>query len=175
MSSLATAVDDEAAWLVSFNDGLPALLSSVGGPWDVIQAYAPRTPYQQQTQIYVLRRRAATERFSQQRRMATHRFVLALVWPVGSSTIGEGIAEQEQRAFDAAIDLLVTRIEGTLTDKTHGGRFLSVAESTGGSSQTGAGGGPQIDVEYADPLQAAAAGFLTANVSYPADGRDYTA
>jgi hypothetical protein len=172
VSQIATAVDLEAAWLSSANDGLPALLSARGGPWDVIQAYAPRSPYQQQTQLYVLRRRAATSRFSQQRRIATHHFVLALVWPTGSSTIGEGIAEDEQRAFDAAIDLLVQRVEGTVTDHTHGGRFLSVAESTGGTNQPGA---PAIDIEYADPLQAAATGFFTANVSYLADGTDYTA
>lgn len=173
MSSIATAVDLETAWLSSFNDGLPALLSPMGGPWDIIQAYAPRTPAQQQTQIYVLRRRASTQRFAQQRRMATHHLVLALVWPVGSSTIAEGLAEQEQRAFDAAIDLLVTRIEGTVGDHTHGGRFLSVAESTGGRGSPG--GSTQIDIEYADPLQAAATGFFTANVSYLADSADYTA
>jgi hypothetical protein len=175
VTDLANAVDLETAWLRASGDGLPALLAAAGGPWDTIQAYAPRTPHQQQRQIYVLRRRADSARFAQQRRMASHRFVLALVWPIGATTTGEQIAEDEQRAFDAAIDLLVTRVEGFVGDHTHGGRFLSVAESTGGAGQLGGGANPAIEIEYADPLAGAAAGFFTANVSYLADSQDYTA
>lgn len=167
MSSTSQAVTDEAAWLATaIPDGLPLLLSSVGGPWDVIQAYMPRTPIAQQTQIYVLRRRLVTARFAQQRRMATHHFHLSCVWPIGSSTTASGIAEAEQLALDQALELLVTRIEGTVSDKSHGRRFLSVAEAPNDT---------QIDVDVADPAQGIANGYLTATVTYTADSADYTA
>lgn len=166
MVSTGTAVQREADWLATgIPDGLPLLLSSVGGPWDVIQAYMPRTPATAQTQIYVMRRRLSTTRFAQQRRMATYGFHLALVWPLGASTTGTPFLEGEQAALDAAVALLVSRIEGTVTDKTHGGRFLEVAETPHGAS---------IDVEFSDPAQTLADGRLLASVSYVADDPDYT-
>lgn len=166
MTTTADACAREAAWLATAtSDGLPVLLAAAGGPWDVIQAYLPRTPAGQQTQLYVLRRRLVTARFSQQRRMATHHFHLALVWPIGATAAGQQIAELEQAALDSAVALLVERIEGLVNDKSHGGRFLSVAEAPNGST---------IDVEYGDPAQAAADGRLTATVTYTADDADYT-
>jgi hypothetical protein len=164
--SFADAVTREAAWLNTTTDGLPVLPTSAGGPWDVIQAYLPRSPNQQKTQIYVLRRRGATTRFSQQRRIATYSFHLSLVWPVGATTTSTNIAETEQQAFDNAIALLVGRIEGTVNDKTHGGRFLSVAEAPHGTG---------IDVEWGDPAQSLLDGRLIASVTYMADDPDYTA
>ena len=164
--STADAVARETAWLATFGDGLPALLSGQGGPWDVIQAYMPRTPIAQQTQIYVLRRKLSTGRFAQQRRMASYSFHLSCVWPIGATTTGPGLAEAEQQAFDVAIGLLVQRIEDTVTDHTHGGRFLSVAETPEGTT---------VDVEYADPATAIPTGYLTAAVTYTADDQDYTA
>lgn len=163
--SAADAVAREAAWLTTSGDGLPALLTAAGGPWDVIQAYMPRTPAARQSQIYVLRRGFDTHRWSQQRRMATHRLHLTCSWPIGGTTTGTGIAEAEQAAFDAALDLLVQRIEGFVGDKTHGGRFLSVGESPDGT---------RIDVEFTDPGQTVNAGaFLQAVVTYQADDTDY--
>ncbi|WP_327066900.1 hypothetical protein [Kitasatospora sp. NBC_01302] len=161
----ADACAREAAWLSTTGDTLPSLLSATGGPWDVIQAYLPRTPTQQRTQIYVLRRRLVTARFAQQRRMATHHFQLSLVWPVGATASGPQIAELEQTALDSAVALLVTRIEGLVNDKSHGNRFLSVAEAPNGST---------IDVEYDDPAQGVANGFFAATVTYTADDADYT-
>lgn len=165
MSTTADACAREAAWLCTSGDTLPSLLSADSGPWDIIQAYLPRTPQQQRTQIYVLRRRLVTARFGQQRRMATHHFQLSLVWPVGATTTSPQIAELEQGALDSAVALLVTRIEGFVNDKSHGQRFLSVAEAPNGS---------QINVEYGDPAQAATEGRLTATVTYTADDADYT-
>ncbi len=164
--STADAVKREAAWLTSSGDGLPALTTAAGGPWDVIQPYMPRTPATQQTQIYVMRRRLATARFSQQRRIATHSFHLACIWPLGATTTGVPLLEAEQAALDAAVDLLVQRIEGTVGDKSHGGRFMSVAEAPHGTS---------IDVDFTDPVQALQEGRLLAAVTYMADDRDYTA
>lgn len=159
------AVSRETAWLTTINDGLPALLSSAGGPWDVIQAYMPRTPQKQKTQLYVLRQQLVTRRFSQQRRLATHHFHLSLVWPLGATTTGVPLLEAEQQALDNAISLLVQRIEGTVSDKTHGGRFLSVAEAPNGTS---------IDVTFEDPARTLADGRLLASVTYVADDPDYT-
>jgi len=162
--STADAVAREAAWLATpIDDGLPILLAAAGGPWNIVQAYLPRTPAQQQTQIYVLRRRLVTARFSQQRRMATHHLHLSCIWPIGATSVG--VAENEQQALDAALSLLVTRIEGFVNDKSHGNRFLSVAEAPNGST---------IDVEYGDPGQGIADGRLTATVTYTADDADYT-
>lgn len=164
--STADAVTREAAWLTTSGDGLPSLTTAAGGPWDVIQAYMPRTPAQQQTQIYVMRRKVNTVRFTQQRRIATHAFHLACIWPLGASTTGVPLLEAEQSALDAAIDLLIQRIEGTVGDKSHGGRFLSVAEAPDHVP---------IDVEFTDPAQALQEGRLLAAVTYMADDRDYTA
>lgn len=124
--STADAVDREAAWLsTSVIDGLPNLLASSGGPWASIQPYQPRTPGRRSTYVIVLRRQIHEKRFANIRRMPTYEFVLKLIWPL---TSGQGRAEDDQRAFDVAIDQLLQRIDGFPGDKTHGGRFRSVAE-----------------------------------------------
>jgi hypothetical protein len=162
--SLADAPDRETAWLTTSGDGLPALLTANGGPWDVIQAYLPRTPQTRKTQLYVARRRYPTHRIAQQRRRATHYFHLICYWPIGATTAGTGIAEDEQRALDSALALLVQRIEGFEFDKTHGGRFQAVAE---GEDQA------VIDVQLGDLGQDIANGVLTAQVIYTADDTEY--
>jgi len=124
--STADAVDRETAWLNTIGDGLPTLPASAGGPFGVIQGYWARTPGKRiGGQLYVMRDAMTERRLSNQKRMTTHDFLLKLVWPL---TSGSGSAEADQRAFDVAIDLVLTRIGGFLGDKTHGGRFLSVAE-----------------------------------------------
>lgn len=162
--STSDAVVRETAWLTTAGDGLPGLLAAAGGPWDTIQGYFPRTPAKSQTQIYVLRRGFKTQRFGQQRRIPTYQFHLSLWWPIGSGTTGVGIAEAEQQNLDDAIDLLVQRIEGFVTDKSHGGRFMSVAEAPNGAD---------ITVTIGDPATAIPTGFLTAFVTYTADDGDY--
>ena len=162
--SLADAVVREAAWLATYGDGLPALLSVNGGPFDVVQPYAPRSPVTRQTQLYVLRRRTVTARFSQQRRLMTHTFQATVTWPIGQGTTAVGLAETEQQNLDDALGLLIQRLEGFVDDKSHGGRFMSVGEAPNGT---------QFAVEYGDPVKAMAAGFLTATVAYTADDGDY--
>lgn len=161
---LGDAVQREADWLNRYGDGLPALQSGNGGPFDVIQAYAPRTPATRQTQLYVLRRRFPTTRFSQQRRLATHHFQLTVTWPIGQGTTAVGIAEAEQQNLDNALALVIERLEGFVGDKSHGGRFMSVGEAPNGS---------QFMVELGDPLVGMANGFLTATVTYTADDSEY--
>lgn len=154
--STGDAVDREVAWLTTSGDGLPDLLAGVGGPWDNIQAYWPRTPATRQKSIYVQCRSIHDERTANQRRMPTYAFLLKLVWPISTST---GSAEKEQRALDAAIDLLLQRIDGPMLDKTHGQRFLSVAENP-----------RYVDVTFVDPEQTLAqVAALRAEVSYSAD------
>ncbi|MFJ6215005.1 hypothetical protein ACIQGZ_16965 [Streptomyces sp. NPDC092296] len=166
---LAAAVAREAAWLSSCGDGLPALPTSAGGPFDVVQPYMPRTPAQRQTQLYVLRRSTVTRRFSAQRRIATHTLLLSIWWPIGATAQsgGTSLAESEQAALDAAVALVVARIEGTVTDKTHGGRFLSVAEAPDESAG--------VRVDMGDPAQGIQAGALTAQITYMADDKNYVA
>ncbi|MFE3577845.1 hypothetical protein [Streptomyces vinaceus] len=156
--SSADAVAREAAWLTAFDptDGLPALHASQGGPFDVIQGYLPRTPQQRRTQLYVIRQRLRETRFANVRRMATHHFQLRIVWPASSPS---GAAEGPQQALDEAVELVLRRVGGLMLDKTHGGRFLSVAEDPA-----------EVIVDFADPsdsLQSRA--DLICTVSYAAD------
>jgi hypothetical protein len=162
--SLADAPDREAAWLTTTGDGLPSLLKSDGGPWDVVQAYAPRTPNMRQTTLYVIRRRYPTVRFAQQRRMATHYLQLTATWPVGQGATGPGIAEAEQRALDVALAAVIGRLEGFVADKSHGNRFLAVGESPNGST---------FATELGDPIGGIASGLLTATITYTADDDEY--
>jgi hypothetical protein len=87
--------------------------------------------------------------------------MLRLYWPQSSPT---GQAESVQAAFDAAVDLVVQRVSGLFQDKTHGARFLSVAEDP-----------TSIDVQFADPVQSIQAkAELAATITYQADDQDYT-
>jgi hypothetical protein len=167
--STADAVSREAAWLADYDtaDGLPALLTTSGGPFDVVQAYVPRTGAQRQARLYVTRPTLKVERFGFNRKINHHTFMLRLYWPQSSPT---GQAESVQQDFDTAVDLVIQRINGPLAfvngvlDKTHGARFLSVAENPN-----------DIDVQFADPeasIQARAE--LTATITYQADDQDYT-
>jgi hypothetical protein len=152
----ADAVDRETAWLCTSGDGLPDLLADMGGPWDNIQAYWARTPATRQRSVYVLRRAIRDERTANIRRMPTYAFLLKIVWPISTSS---GAAEKEQRALDAAINLLLTRIDGPMLDKTHGNRFLSVAENP-----------RYVDVNYIDPEQTLSqVAALRAEITYSAD------
>ena len=170
----ADAVDRETAWLSTSGDGLPALLADAGGAWDLVQAYQPRTPAQRKNQIWVLRRTLRMtrdlDRFAMVRKMPKYGFRLRCWWTLSN---GAGSAETDQRAFDAAINDLVTRINGFgpdgspaqpgVADKTHGGRFLSVAENPG-----------DVDVAFTDPdttLMPSAA--FAAEVTYWADDPDF--
>lgn len=167
--SSADAVARETAWLADFSeaDGLPGLLKAYGGPFDVVQAYVPRTGAQRQARLYVVRSQLRVERFGFNRKINHHTFMLRLYWPQSSPT---GQAESVQADFDEAVDLVIQRINGPLAfvngvlDKTHGARFMSVAENP-----------TDIDVQFADPeasIQAQAG--LTATITYQADDEDYT-
>jgi hypothetical protein len=161
--SSSTAVDREVAWLTQV-DALPTLLAVNSGPWDIVQAYWPRSLQTRKSGIYVLRTAVDETRFANQRKIQNHAFRAKLWWPIGGTTTGIDIAEDEQRAFDAAIDLLVSRIRGTPFDHTHGS-FLSVAEDGG-----------RISVRFADPEQTTGASpaCLRAEVTWSADDRDFT-
>src|SRR5947209_486587 len=120
--STADACAREGAWLQTSGDGLPALLVTAGGPFQVVQAYWPGAKFAaKKTGVYVQRRRLIMPRFGGRRIMPGYEFFLKLVWPV--KTAAAGMAEAEAQAFDSAIDLLLQRIDGFPGDKTHGGRF----------------------------------------------------
>jgi hypothetical protein len=105
----ATAVDREAAWQSTSGDGLPALLKSAGGPFDVVQAYWPGNRMAtQKTGVYVLRTRLDDNHPMSQRYRPMYLFRLKVVWPVKAATAE--LAEQEQRALDVAIGFLLQRI-----------------------------------------------------------------
>ncbi|MEK6443635.1 hypothetical protein [Pseudonocardia sp. T1-2H] len=163
---MSSAIDREAAWLSASGDGLPALLKSAGGPWDVIQGYWGRTTARMKTGIYLVRPAVVESRFTNQRKIQTHQFRGKLWWPIGATTVQSGLWEDEQRAFDAAVDLLVDRVRGHALDHTHGGRFLAVAEAPDGG---------RITVQFADPEQGqgSSPAALRADITYQADDRDF--
>jgi hypothetical protein len=131
-TTTADAVQREAAWLSTANDGLPNLLSDAGGRWDLVNAYWNRTPVQRQRVIWVNKSHISVKRFAHVRKIVTYHFELELWWPLSTQT---GSSESDQAQFDLAINDLVMRISGfgytpsTTADKTHGGRFLSAAET----------------------------------------------
>jgi hypothetical protein len=134
--STADAAARESAWLQTAGDSLPSLLAADGGPWDVIQAYWPVAHLAKDKHgIYVDARPVADPRVSNQRIRPQYTFVLTLLWPVKAQGATAGvsgttrIAETEQQNLDNAAALLIERVRGFLGDKTHGGRFLSVAEN----------------------------------------------
>lgn len=154
----STAVTREAEWLAAYNpaDGLPALLVSQGGPFDVVQAYWPRTPAARRNSLYVLRRHIESGRTANVRTMNRYQFLLRIVWPMSSQS---GSAEVAQQSLDSAVQLVLTRVGGLFMDKTHGGRFLSVAENP-----------PQSTVDFADPESTIAAkADLRVDITYWAD------
>lgn len=159
-SSIADAASREAAWLNAFNDGLPALNALQGGPWVVIQAYTPRTPRTKTTAIYVKRLEFSVERFANVRQKVRHTFHVKMTWPLLNIS---GSEENEQQTFDNAVNLVTLRILGLPLDKTHGGRFLSVAEEPHFLSYT------QEDPEHTVPVLS---GFEALFV-YHADDPEY--
>ena len=159
-TTTATAVAREAAWLSITTDTLPALLTSAGGPWEVVQAFWPGAKFAaKRTGIYVQRRRFQMERFGGVRLMPHYGFALKLVWPVRSTAAGA--PEAEQQAFDNAIEMLRQRVNGLPFDKSHGGRFLTAAETPPGTF---------FEVDYLDPeVTIPQGGWLRAVATYLAD------
>jgi hypothetical protein len=159
VASLADAIKREVEWLTTSGDGLPELLKADGGPFQIVQGFTARTPNQRASAVYLGHGTYTDERWANQRKLGTYQFRAVLVWPVGGTTIGASIAEQEQQAFDDAIELLIERVRGEMFDHTHGGRFLAVAEAPVH---------PGITVHYAPPEQTLADGVLRAEVQYQA-------
>lgn len=165
----ADACDREAAFLNLTTDGLPVLPKPTG-PWDVIQAYIPRTPANMQKQIWVTRADWGIDRLGEQRSMATYAIELRLRWPVTSS--GTGAMEVEQRAFDVAINNVVMRVLGTAPgfqggigmDKTHDGAFLAAAE---GAARV------RVQVTPADEAWKTTPVVYTARILYSVDDYDF--
>ena len=158
LDETATAVQREADWLATTGDDLPNLLAS---GWGVVQAYWPGNRLNtQRAGIYVTRRHLADNHPMAMRYRPDYQFVLKLVWPVKAGTAD--IAEKEQQA----LDYLLQRIRGPVGDKTHGGRFLSVAEVPGEGS---------VGVDFDDPEQTIqATKSLRATVTYFADDNEFT-
>lgn len=158
--STADAVARETAWLTSV-DTLPALLTTASGPFENVQAYWPGARRaKMQTAVYVLCQRKLTPRFGGRRIMPGYSFLLKACWPIRATS---KIAETEQFALDAAIDLLLQRVDGLPGDKSHGGRFLSVGETVHPP------GGGYPEVAYADPEVTIPQGWLRADITYGAD------
>ncbi|HET9893701.1 MAG TPA: hypothetical protein VFQ44_01960 [Streptosporangiaceae bacterium] len=155
----------ETAWLQAAGDGLPALRKADGGPWDIVQAYWPGNRLAtKKSGIYVTRGAFDFDHVNAQRYRPQHTLVLVLWWPVRTSTAL--IAEQEQQAFDDAIELLVERIAGPVGDKTHG-RFLSVGEVPGQVSVAVVFDPPWQTIQSAD-------NNLRATATYHADDFEIT-
>jgi hypothetical protein len=156
------ALDREAEWLSVVGDGLPALTGTQDAPFEIVQARQPRLQAMSKRAIYVLRApspSARLTRFAAQRSMLTTHLMLRLHWPFRD---GRGSAEAEQVAFEQAIDMVLVRVQGLFSDKTHGGRFLSVAENP-----------DDINIDYTDPMEGVQAFRFLAHMTYSADDTDF--
>ena len=156
-SGTQSAESREAAWLSVADDTLPVLLSSAGGPWDVVQAFDPVARRRMNaTTIYVLARHVEDQRVSNQRLRPQYAITLAMTWPVKRLT--PPLAEGEFQALKDAADLVLQRVRGLAGDKTHGGRFLSAGETA------------HPVIEFGDPFASITeAKAITGTISYPAD------
>lgn len=168
-TTTADAVVREAAWLSTAGDGLPNLLASAGGRWDVINTYYRRTPATRKRMIWVNRTHISVQRFAHVRKLITYHFQLELWWPMVTQT---GMAETDQAEFDEAINDVIMRVSGfgytgvTAADKTHGGRFLSVGETQSH--------GDTIDVSTPPSLHTLTNGmWFQAAVTYSADDYEF--
>lgn len=160
----STAVAREAAWLTATGDGLPPLRKADGGMWDNVQAYWPGNRQgAMRAGIYVTRRTISDQHPVSQRYRSQYLFRLKLTWPIKQAT--SPLAENEQANFDLATGYLLQRIRGPLGDKTHGGRFLSVAQVP--EQQP-------VDVDFDDPqVTIPAVTALTATATYYADDFEF--
>ena len=120
------AVAREAAWLARSGDGLPALLKSDGGLWDVVQAYWPGDRLaSEMSAIYVTRSQLDDDHPSVWRYRPRHIFRLKLVWPV--NTAASPPAETEQQTFDdPEVTIPTTKeLRATVTDYADDSEFSS--------------------------------------------------
>lgn len=109
-------ISREIAWL----SGDASVVQRVG----TIQ---PPHPARTKIRAAMLWRESVIERpWATGRRMRTYSLVLTLRWPL--ATAG-GTVDRDIAALDAAVESLLTRIRGPLGDSSHGGAFLSAAES----------------------------------------------
>lgn len=136
VANTGSAAARECAWLAETGDGLPSLQTEDGGPWDVLQAYWPGAHFaKDKSGLYVDALKVDDLRVSNLRVRPQYQITLTLIWPVkgrgataGSSATAR-IPETEQQNLDSAAALVIERVRGFVGDKTHGGRFLSVAEN----------------------------------------------
>ena len=145
----------EAAWLNATGDGLPALHADAGGPFQVISGYWPRVPATMKTSLYVLRSQISEERTAHVRIMARHRLTVTALWPLNNAG---GSAEADQAEFDAAIELVLTRIRGFPGDHSHGGRFLSAGENPG-----------MVTVSFSPAAEGVSLGIFKATIGFSVD------
>lgn len=94
------------------------------------------------------------------KRERIHTIEALITWPVVS---GASSMTDDQRYLGAAVEQLLTRIEGALGDHSHGGLFLSVGEDEDGNQA-------DTEVEYSDPIAALELDppVITATVTYRA-------
>lgn len=162
MRSTADAVDRETAWLSAAGDNLPALQKVNGGPFDDVHAYFPIVPDMTVRTLYVLRRTISQDRFGGQRIINSYPMRLIAWWPLLGGPGFDGSAEAEQRALDAALDLVIQRLVGPVGDKTHGGRFMSAGENP-----------RRLDAEFNDPTVTLPEGYVRADLTYSVDDFEY--
>lgn len=160
------AVQRETDWLTDITTvGLPVLLASEGGAWDLVLPYGRANGTVSPARVLFISRVSGTDaRFTiGAQRIQAHQFLVSAEWPVRASSNPQA----DLAAFDAAIETVLIRIRGLVGDKTHGSRFLSVAEgheATGGQTSAPA----RIDIDIDAPALAIANSKVTARISHVA-------
>lgn len=151
----ADAVAREAAWLQTSGDGLPALLASDGGPFEVVQAYWPGSKFRARaTGVYVDHGDWSDPKVANVRLRPQYVFTVKVYWPIKATAAP--IAETEQQNLDIALELLRQRIDGPEIDKSHGGRFLSVGQVPRGAALRFRKEDPEVSLQRDPTLRASA-------------------
>jgi hypothetical protein len=126
--SVADVLEREEAWFLDATLGLPPLLASAGGPFDIVAAQVRRVA-QGPRQLFLGVTESRETRPAKNSPMRLDHDVVALcLW---SAVKGGARAHLDQAVFDDALSAVVARVRGPgdIGDATHGGRWWLVSDA----------------------------------------------
>lgn len=131
MSGFGDVVTREAAWFsvdppAGWSGTTPPALSKAnGGPFDTVQGYWTKVPSRQRW-LFVTCEGIKNDELDefQAHREVLYNMLLTIYW---SFEVGTGKLEDEQQNLHDAIDKVLIRLRGGITDHSHGGQFTAVA------------------------------------------------
>ncbi|HJV09472.1 MAG TPA: hypothetical protein VJ653_07315 [Acidimicrobiales bacterium] len=122
--SYADALDREAEWygLDLVDDGIPALASADGGPFDVVATHVRRLA-QAGHQLYLAHGPTTQPASSKSTTRLDHQVAALVLW----AAVGAGArAHVDQASMEEAVAKVIARVIGPVGDVGHGGRWFKV-------------------------------------------------